>query len=42
MLVSICSVFEKNATTDEVILKIEKEINKELLTMNKKDEKSDQ
>ena len=27
---------KKDATTDEVILKIEKELNKELLAMNKK------
>ena len=29
---------KKDATTDEVILKIEKELNKELLAMNKRDE----
>ena len=33
---------KKDATTDEVILKIEKELNKELLAMNKRDEISDQ
>ena len=33
---------KKDASTDEVILKIEKEINKELLAMNKRDEISDQ
>ena len=32
---------KKDATTDEVILKIEKELNKELLAMNKRDEISD-
>ena len=33
---------KKNATTDEVILKIEKEFNEELLAMNKRDEISGQ
>ena len=33
---------KKDATTDKVILKIEKELNKELLAMNKRDEISDQ
>ena len=33
---------KKDATTDEVILKIEKELNKELLAMNKRDEINDQ
>ena len=33
---------KKNATTDEVILKIEKNFNKELVTMNKRDQISDQ
>ena len=33
---------KKDATTDEVTLKIEKELNKELLAMNKRDEISDQ
>ena len=33
---------KKDATTDEGILKIEKELNKELLAMNKRDEISDQ
>ena len=33
---------KKDATTDEVILKSEKELNKELLAMNKRDEISDQ
>ena len=33
---------KKDATTDEVILKIEKELNKELLAMNKRDEIIDQ
>ena len=33
---------KKDATTDEVILKIEKELNKELLAMNKRAEISDQ
>ena len=33
---------KKDATTDEVILKIEKELNKELLAMDKRDEISDQ
>ena len=33
---------KKDATTDEVILKIEKDLNKELLAMNKRDEISDQ
>ena len=33
---------KKDATTDEIILKIEKEFNKELLAMNKRDEISDQ
>ena len=33
---------KKDATTDEVILKIEKELNKDLLAMNKKAEISDQ
>ena len=33
---------KKDATTDEVILKMEKELNKELLAMNKRDEISDQ
>ena len=34
--------FVKNATTDEVLLKIEKEIDKELLAMDKRDEISGQ
>ena len=33
---------KKDATTDEIILKIEKELNKELVAMNKKDQISDQ
>ena len=33
---------KKDATTEEFILKTEKELNKELLVMNKKDEISDQ
>ena len=33
---------KKDATTDEVILKIEKDLNKKLLAMNKRDEISDQ
>ena len=33
---------EKDANTDEAILEIEKELNKELLAMNKRDEISDQ
>ena len=33
---------KKDATTEEVILKTEKELNKEYLAMNKKDEISDQ
>ena len=33
---------KKDATTDEVIMKIEKEVNKELLAMNRRDEISDQ
>ena len=33
---------KKDATTDEVILKIEKEHNKELLAMNKRDKMKDQ
>ena len=33
---------KKDATTDEMILKIEKELNKELIAMNKRDEISDQ
>ena len=33
---------KKDANTDEVILKIEKEINKEIIAMNKRDEISDQ
>ena len=33
---------KKDATTDEVILKVEKELNKELLAMNKRDKISDQ
>ena len=33
---------KKDATTDEVILKIEKKLNKELVAMNKKDQISDQ
>ena len=33
---------KKDASTDEVILKIEKELNKELLAMNKRDEIRDQ
>ena len=33
---------KKDATTDEVILKIEKELNKELLAMNKRDQINDQ
>ena len=34
--------FLKKKITDEVVLKIEKELNKELLAMNKNDEISDQ
>ena len=30
------AVFDKEATTDEVILKVEKELNNELLAMKKK------
>ena len=33
---------KKDATTDEVILKLEKQLNTELLAMNKRDEISDQ
>ena len=33
---------KKDATTDEVILKIEKELNKQFLAMNKRGEISDQ
>ena len=33
---------KKDATTDEVILKTVKELNKELLAMNKRDKISDQ
>ena len=33
---------KKDGTTDEVILKMEKELNKDLLDMNKRDEISDQ
>ena len=33
---------KKDATTDEVILKIEKELNKELLAMNKREQISEQ
>ena len=39
---NLLSLRKKDATTDEVILKIEKELNKELLAMNKRDEISDQ
>ena len=34
-------LLKKDATTDEVILKIEKELSKKLLAMNKRDEISD-
>ena len=41
-LLQSAQFLKKDATTDEVILKIEKELNKELLAMNKRDEISDQ
>ena len=41
-LLQSAQFLKKEATTDEVILKIEKELNEELLAMNKKDEISDQ
>ena len=39
---AICSILKLEATTDEFIMKIEKEINKKLLVMNKRDEIIDQ
>ena len=42
LLLQSAQFLEKETTTDEVILKIEKELNKKLLAMNKKDEISDQ
>ena len=41
-LLQSAQFLKKDATTDDVILKIEKELNKELLAMNKRDEISDQ
>ena len=41
-LLQFSQFLKKDANTDEVKLKIEKELNKELLAMNKKDEISDQ
>ena len=41
-LLQFAQFVRKDITTDDVILKIEKELNKELLAMNKRDEISDQ
>ena len=41
-LLQSAQIVKKDATTDEVILRIEKELNKKLIAMNKKDEISDQ
>ena len=41
-LLQSAQFLKTDATTDEVILKIEKELNKKLLAMNKRDEISDQ
>ena len=41
-LLQSAQFLKKDTTTDEVILKIEKELNKELLAMNKRDEIIDQ
>ena len=42
LLLKSAQFLKKAATTDEVILKNENELNKELLSMNKRDDESDQ